>query len=62
MLGRGSGACPNPHLYDNSMTQGGAKVMCWAGILDDAILPLVWIDEGTSVNGEIYANVLQNNV
>ena len=36
--------------------------MCWAGILDGAILPMVSIDAGTSVNGEIYANVLQNIV
>ena len=41
--------------------QGGAKVMCWAGILAGRII-IHWFDPGTSVTGESYLEMLQQVV
>lgn len=52
----------NPFLYDDSIKQGASKILCWAGIIDGAILPLVWFEQGVTINGERYSNLLKNNV
>jgi hypothetical protein len=52
----------NPFLYDDSIKQGASKILCWAGIIDGRILPLVWFGQGVTINGERYLNLLENNV
>ena len=36
--------------------------MCWAGVLDGRVLPLVWFQAHTAVNGEWYHELRQNVV
>ena len=52
----------NPYLYEDSIKQGGKKVMAWAGIADGKILPLFWFDEGQSVNSDAYFHVLEEHL
>ena len=55
-------SCTNPHLYDDSVKQGAEKTMAWAAVVNGRILPIVWFQEGQSVNAEIYLNLLQNDM
>ena len=36
--------------------------MCWAGIIDGRILPMVWFEPGSSVKGEKYLKLLQGDL
>ena len=36
--------------------------MAWAAVVNGRILPIVWFQEGQSVNTEIYLNLLQNDM
>ena len=55
-------SCTNPHLYDDSLKQGAEKIMAWADMVNGRILPIVWFQEGQSVNTEIYLKLLQNDM
>jgi hypothetical protein len=52
----------NPFLYDDSVKQGGEKVMSWAAIVDGRVLPIVWFNDGESVNSERYLNLLKKKL
>ena len=51
----------NPYQYDDSVKQGAEKVMCWAAIVDGPVSRLVWFEEGESVNGQGYLDLLQQS-
>ncbi len=52
----------NPFLYDDSIKQGSEKVMCWAGVVDGRVLPIVWFSAGESVDSKKYLGLLKNKL
>jgi inhibitor of nuclear factor kappa-B kinase subunit alpha len=56
----------NPHNYEQCYKQGQEKLMCWVGIVDGRVLPIVWFQNAdqlpVSVNGENYLDLLQTTL
>lgn len=49
----------NPNVDVECKVQGERKVMCWAAIVGGQVM-IHWFDQGASVNGSTYMDVLEN--
>ena len=47
----------DPGIENENRVQGGQKVMCWAGLIDDRVV-LHWFDEGQRENQHIYLHMI----
>ena len=52
----------NPYVLEESVTQGAEKLMCWAGVINGRILPIVWFEKGESVNSVRYLELLEKKL
>ena len=49
----------DPEVEVGCREQGGKKIMCWAGLINGKII-LHWFPLGTSVNQQVYLEMLCN--